>query len=404
LLFLYGMKNKKYLILPVLILAGESIFFLPFVLARIFRPTLLEYFQISNSELGLWFSLYGVVAMLSYVLGGPLADRFPARRLMSLALVLTSLGGFIMAGFPVQGIIRGVYVLWGFTTILLFWAAMIRTTRLLGEERFQGRVFGWLEGGRGIVAALLGTFTFLLFREVQNFKQVLVFTSLWTLVVGILVWVFIPEEEVGKGKLSSFSSMKPLLRLLGKPSIWMLSGLIICAYAAYKITDDYSLYAREVLGFSEVGAAGIGTGALWLRGLVAILAGWLGDRFNRLSVIISCFGITTLTAMLLGAGIFPDISGVLILNLALTATGIYGVRALYFAILEEADIPFGFTGAAVGIASFAGFTPEVFMSPWMGHLLDTYPGVVGHHYVFLLLSLFALAGLLISLVFKRYSR
>jgi MFS transporter, GlpU family, inner membrane protein len=262
---------------------------------------------------------------------------------------------------------------------------MIRTTRLWAEERFQGRAFGWLEGGRGIVAALLGTFAFLLFREVQHFKLVIVATSVWTLIVGGLVWVFIPDDEPRSTGSTSGESLKRVGRLLGKPSIWMLSGLIICAYAGYKISDDYSLYAREVLGFLEVGAAGIGTAALWLRGLVAIIAGWLGDRFNRIGVIMICFGITAAAGILVGAGI-------------------YGVRALYFAILGEADVPIGHTGTAVGIISFMGFTPEVFMSPWMGHLLDTYPGVDGHRYVFLLLSLFALAGLLIAIMFRRYIR
>lgn len=398
------MKNRKHLILLVLIIAGESIFFLPFVLARIFRPTLLDYFQITNTELGRWFALYGLVAMASYFAGGSLADRFSARRLMTLALVLTSLGGFMMAFIPGQLLMRGIYVLWGITTILLFWAAMIRTTRLWAEERFQGRAFGWLEGGRGIVAALLGTLAFLLFREVQHFKLVIVATSVWTLIVGGLVWVFIPDDEPRSTGSTSRESLKRVGRLLGKPSIWMLSGLIICAYAGYKISDDYSLYAREVLGFSEVGAAGMGTAALWLRGLIAIIAGWLGDRFNRIGVIMICFGITATAGILVGAGILQDAPGVLILNLSLTAAGIYGVRALYFAILGEANVSIGHTGTAVGVISFAGFTPEVFMGPWMGHLLDTYPGVDGHRYVFLLLSLFALAGLLIAIMFRRYIR
>ena len=34
--------------LTLLILAGESVFFLPYVLSRIFRPTVLEVFQINN--------------------------------------------------------------------------------------------------------------------------------------------------------------------------------------------------------------------------------------------------------------------------------------------------------------------------------------------------------------------
>jgi uncharacterized membrane protein len=61
-------KLSRNLTLISLILAGEAIFFLPFVLPRIFRPTLLAVFEINNTELGSFFSVYGVVAMVSYFL------------------------------------------------------------------------------------------------------------------------------------------------------------------------------------------------------------------------------------------------------------------------------------------------------------------------------------------------
>jgi len=89
-----------------------------------------------------------------------------------------------------------------------------------------------------------------------------------------------------------------------------------------------------------------------------------------------------------------------LLNMALTALGIYAVRALYFAILKQASIPLGFTGTAVGIVSLVGYTPDVFMSPWMGHMLDSNPGETGHQYVFLVLSGFALVGFITSVLFN----
>ena len=54
----------------LLILAGESVFFLPFVLPRIFRPTFLDVFELNNFQLGSCFSIYGTVALLSYLYGG----------------------------------------------------------------------------------------------------------------------------------------------------------------------------------------------------------------------------------------------------------------------------------------------------------------------------------------------
>lgn len=394
----------KAVTLITLIIAGESVFFLPFVLARVFRPTLLDLFGISNTELGLWFSVYGIVAMLSYLLGGPLADRFPARNLMAYALWLTSAGGLLMFLVPSSRIMLWLYAFWGFTTICLFWAAMIRATREWGGIDFQGRAFGWLEGGRGGVAALLATLSFLIFSQIRSLQWVILVTSGITLLSGVLVWLFIPPKspEGSAGRRSEV--IRAVSTLLRMRNTWLMTIIILCAYSGYKITDDYSLFARDVLGFSEVNAAGIGTIALWIRALVAILAGYLADIFKRIAVIVVCFALTLAGGMLLGLEIFQGASALLLVNLALTATGIYGVRALYFAVMKEARIPVGLTGTAVGIVSFAGFAPEIFISPWMGRLLDRSPGASGHADVFLLLSAFALIGLVASWLFHRSAR
>lgn len=389
--------------LATLIFSGEAIFFLPFVLARVFRPTMLEFFQISNTELGWWFSVYGIVAMVSYLLGGILADRFPARNLLALALWLTSAGGFLMALAPSGWIMVFLYGFWGFTTICLFWAAMIRATREWGGVLFQGRAFGWLEGGRGSVAALLATLAFLLFSREENFRVVILLTSLLTSLCGYLVWVFVPGRSPERSRTSVGETLTGILRLIKLPKIWLLSLIIVCSYAGYKITDDFSLFAREVLGFSESNAAGVGAAALWLRAMTAILAGYMADRFRKTNLILLSFAITVIGALFIGLRILDGIIMPVLLNLALTAAGIYGVRALYFAILKEAGIPGTLTGTAVGLVSFAGFAPEVFMGPWMGFLLDRSPGPVGHSQVFLLLSAFAALGLLAGLWFHRLS-
>ena len=79
-----------------------------------------------------------------------------------------------------------LYGYWGCTTILLFWAALIKSTRLWGGEHTQGRVFGLLEGGRGALAAILGTIGAAVFAtqmeatnldNVASFKLVLIVTS-----------------------------------------------------------------------------------------------------------------------------------------------------------------------------------------------------------------------------------
>ena len=155
------MRNPLQILL--LILAGEAIFLLPFVLARVFRPTFLAVFELSNTQLGNCYSLYGMVALLSYLLGGTVADRFPPRKLMALALFLTALGGGYMYTHPSFEALRLLYAYWGFTTIFLFWSAMIKATRSWGGQAHQGKAFGFLEGGRGFFAASIGTLSVVIF-------------------------------------------------------------------------------------------------------------------------------------------------------------------------------------------------------------------------------------------------
>ncbi len=400
-----------------LIIAGEAVFFLPFILPRIFRPTLLAFFEINNTQLGVIFSAYGIVAMISYVFGGPLADRFPARRLMAYALWLTSLGGVLIAFVHSVVVMMAVYAFWGFTTIFLFWAAMIRATREWGGTELQGSAFGWLEGGRGAVAALLGTVSWIIFARLSlelspeeinlkilhPYQVVILVTSGLTIAAGSLVWHHVPEQREKLLADPHSEVLKKIMILLRLPTVWLLAVIIVCAYSSYKVTDNFSLYAREVLGFSEVNAAATGTMMLWLRSIVAISVGILADRLHKVHMIMFLFAVAFLGAILLSSGWIEGSVVLILINLTALATGIYGIRALYFAVLKEARIPLVLTGAAVGLVSFIGYTPDVFMGPLMGYLLDGNPGAPGHHQVFIVLAGFSLTGLLATMLFKRFS-
>lgn len=59
------------------------------------------------------------------------------------------------------------------------------------------------------------------------------------------------------------------------------------------------------------------------------------------------------------------------------------------------------TGTAVGLISLVGYTPDIFMGPAMGILLDDSPGALGFQKVFLMLAIFALIGLIASYLFHR---
>ena len=413
-------NKQKFLILALLILSGEFIYFLPYVLSRVFRPTFLDVFQLNNFQLGSLFSVYGIVALLSYIYGGVITDRYSPRKLMSSALFLTALGGLVLASYPSYQTLQILYGYWGFTSVFLFWGAMIKATRLWGGDNNQGKAFGFLDGGRGIVAASMGSigvfvFTIVLTSDIESasvlerqeaFRYVILLSSFMVAFIGLLVLIFLRNMEDKNTNfelpLNTLTNIKGVLK---NESIWLLMLIIMCAYVGYKVTDIYSLYASEVMLYDQIEAAEVGALQLYLRPIVCIAIGLLADRTKNMFWII--FGFVT---MLIGALIFsfgiikPDMNFIFFLSLVILAVGTYSIRALYFAVLKEANVAFALTGTAVGIISVVGYSPDIFAGPIMGYLLDENPGIIGHQYVYFMLVIFSIIGLIASIRFARLTK
>lgn len=395
---------SRWLTLITLILAGEMVFGLPFQTARFFRPTLLEAFGFTNTQLGDLFAAYGVTAMLCYFPGGALADRYAARTLLCLSLLATAAGGLVMMTFPPANTMALLYAFWGITSILLLWGALIRATREWGGARQQGRAFGLLEAGRGVVAAAVAYVALRVFawnladgvvddtNRLAAFRDVIVVYTSVTLAVAAMVWVFIPVHDAPiESRPNPLDGMR---RVVGRPVIWAQAGIIVAAYCGYKGVDNYSLYAVDVLGFDELRAAELSAWGAYIRPAGALAAGFLADRFSALRSIGAAFAAMLVAyAFLFVAS--PETAGVAVIfvNLFISYFAVCALRGVYFALLEENQTPKAVTGAAAGMVSLIGFTPEIFFAPVTGRILDANPGVVGHQHYFLFMAGVAVVGL-----------
>ena len=381
----------------------------------------MDVFQLTNFELGTLYSTYGIVALLSYVYGGTLADRYPPQKLMAISLFMTAAGGVYLAQFPSYRGLQWLYGYWGFSTIFLFWSAMIKATRNWGGGEQQGRAFGYLEAGRGLVAASIGVlgvviFSFLLPKDVDTasfdervaaFRYVILFAVGLATLIGVFVFFFLkeskPQNEISSPKVDH--SLNTLIRVAKMPAVGLLIIIVLCAYCGYKVTDILSLYATEVMLFDEVDAAKVGSYQMYLRPLVCVAVGYLADKSSSALWLIRGFFILFLGATLFATGwVNAPLSGLFIFAVIITGIGTYALRTLYYAAVKEGHIPYAVTGTAVGIISVVGYTPDIFMGPLMGYLLDKSPGITGHQQVFGLLALFAIVGVVTSFRFKKLTQ
>ena len=406
----------RFLRITALIIAGEMIFALPFHTQRFFRATMLEAFDISNTQLGDMFAVYGVTAMFSYFFGGPFADRYSARSLMVVSLVLTSLGGLYMATFPGVWEMSALYGFWGVTNAFLFWAALIKATRDWGGAASQGIAFGILDGGRGLAAAVfaaiaVGILAFYLPTETAlvtdldrraGLRSIILYYSLITLLCAGIVWFLVPHarETVSENR-NPFAGVPEVIR---RPLIWTQAAVIICAYCGYKGLDNYSLYAVQVLGMNEIDAARLATYGAYVRPVACVIAGLIADRHDSARSIFVLFVMLVASYSVLAVAT-PDTTALTLIyaNVFVTFFAVFALRGIYYALLEETRTPKRLTGASVAVIAFIGYTPEAFFGPVTGRILDANPGVPGHLNYFAFLAAVSVAGALVTLLLIRFN-
>jgi len=285
---------------------------------------------------------------------------------------------------------------------------MIKATRVWGGSKSQGKAFGFLDGGRGLVGALVGTLGILVFSlfltseiaeasSAENrmaFRYViLVFTAIISL-VGILVWFFLKlDESIEQEILVDGITVAQIKEVLQLPAVILLTIIIMCAYVGYKVTDIISLYAQDVMLYNQIESAQVGTLLLYIRPIIGVLLGVIADLTNTTFWLMLSFLITFTGALLFATGIISQSGTALFfLSILVFSVGVYAARSLYFAVMERGQIPIMFTGTAVGVISLIGFTPDIFIGPVIGYFLEGSPGEVGHQHVFWMLTGFSFVG------------
>ncbi|MBP88093.1 MAG: MFS transporter [Planctomycetaceae bacterium] len=408
-----------------LILAGETVFLPAFHLGRYFKSSLLSTFRIDEFQLGSLGAIYGVFAMACYVLGGPLADRLSPRKLLAASLVLTALGSLYMATVPSFDGLRILFGFWGVSTILAFWAPLIRATREWAGEDEQGIAFGILDGGRGLASALIALIAAYAFaamvgadaaidpvREAAAVRKLVYSYGGYCLFAAGCVWFFVPDpkpvraSEADKEQRDKLSVRRRLKLVLRSPATWLQAAVIVAAYSAFKMIDNYGIYAEDAYGLTRTSSAKLIANISFVRVGAALGAGWIADKHLGVRASIEiCFGVLIAAyAVFLFVTPSPGLAWLMIANMVVSCLGFFALRGIYFALLEESGTPRELTGTAVGVISFVGFAPEIFMGPLTGWLIREARAsgnvLVGYHQIFWILAILSAGGMLAALALR----
>lgn len=273
--------------LLLLVIAAGAIYPILY-LRQVYQPTMLEVFHISESQLGYLYSMLGTIFLVSYLPSGWLADRIAPRMLISFSLVATGLLGLLYSTAPSFNLLLMIFGGWGLSTGLTFWAAVIKRVSMIAGADEQGRFFGFLDGGRGLIEAMLATIAITMFAwltqtkgesTAMGFKAVVYMYAFLCIVLGVVL--ALAKDPVAKAEKQAKADKRSnviadLITLAKIPELWLVAAIVFCGYQVFWATYSFSAYLHEgEIGLSVVMAGTITTLKLWMRPI-----GGIGAAFS----------------------------------------------------------------------------------------------------------------------------
>lgn len=400
---------QRYLQLGVLILAGGAIYPLIY-LRQNFEVSILDSFGISITQLNDCYSMLGVIFVVTYLPSGWLADRLQPRWLMSFSLALTAALGLWFSTAPSFDALLFIFAGWGIATGLTFWAALIKGVAVLARHDEQGRFFGLLDGGRGLVEAILATIAVAWFAysldvlgqstSVALQKVIYLYVGFALLLAPVILIAVDNVEANGATNAAAAENgnlWADLKLLLARQELWLSAFCILCGYQLFWATYSFSGYLQQIYGLTAVMAGTITVAKLWTRPIGAAAAGFVGDRYNREKVLAAL--MLTGTISLASLIVLPLTISVFILLSIVMIVGFitYAVRGIFWATLDSCNIPVRIKGLAIGVISLIGYSPDIYLPMINGALLESYPGKTGYSLYFSGIVFMGLLGTLSAL-------
>jgi sugar phosphate permease len=109
---------RSYSQLALIVIAAGAIYPLLY-LRQNFEISILESFNITQTQLRYCSSMLGLIFVITYIPSGWLADRFSSRKLLAYSLLATALLGVWFSTMPSYSSLLVIYGAWGVATGLL---------------------------------------------------------------------------------------------------------------------------------------------------------------------------------------------------------------------------------------------------------------------------------------------
>ncbi len=403
-------KLKKYLTLLVLGLAGGSIYFLPYI-KYYFYDAQIAAMGISNTQSGLLLTAYTIGNIILYIPGGFIADKVKPRWAIAISCAATGLLAFLYSATMTFTLSLIIWLLFSLTTAFVFWAALMKAVRIIGDEKEQGFLYGFYYACNGLAGLATSSIALAIFNtkstDVAGFHAVVNTSGIIIIIVAVLVMLLLKDNEkqaeTAEEDKFHFSDLGFLLK---QPVVWIIAIVIFCGYGLYSNSSYFTPYLSDVCGLDTSKAAFVAIIRQYGLLLLAPVGGLIADKFFKntakwLACILAVIGILFFGMLLFRQNVGVNFAIFYSLLVGACCMMMYGT---VFSMMSGAGIARKYTGTAIGVASIIGYLPDSFYSAMFGKWLDQKGNAVGYPMIFTFLAITAIIGAALAVLAIKLSR
>lgn len=402
--------EKKWISFGALMLGAGTIYKLGFMKDAFYVP-MQEFMGLSHTQIGGAVSIAGWISTFGFLAAILVVDRISKKIMIPASLLGICLCGLWLSTFPSYPVFLLIYCLLAICADMLYWPTMLKTVRLLGNEDEQGRMFGILEAGRGLMDTIvafcaLGIFSAFGSNE-AGLRAAILFYAIVPGVIAIIAYFLLEPDEAPEDSAAPAAEKEPkkksndtISRALKNKKIWLVSFNVFFVYSVYCGLTYFIPFLQEAYALPAVmvGVYGV-INQYGLKMLGGPVGGFITDKIlhSATKYLQICFVIVA-GALVVFACLPHKQLGIVIgmvITLSISAF-VFSMRAVFFAPMDEVNVPRDITGSAMSIGSFLGYLPGAFMYAIYGAILDNFEGMSGYRIVFIVMAVFAVVGFFLS--------
>ena len=371
-------KAQKWTSFLILSMTGGIIFQVAYI-RYVFLEDTYTALDISAQNYGNIVAIFGTVAMVMYFFGGWFSDKFSPKLLIVISLAGTGAADLYLASVPGYWGILAAHLVMAVMGMGLYWSALVKAIGMFGDASEQGRLFGFLEGTRGLTSTVIGfAGTAIVAAAVVPSAGVLGLIRVYGIlcfVFAVLVWFGVREDQTRLAALEkSTVTLAQLWAAATNKYTWLIGGTIMMMYSFYTTLAYFTPLLQHRFGMSIALLGVIGVVRTYVFQFIAgPVGGYAVDKGTHSApaflrwMFLAAAAIAAIFLVMPKNESFMWVALVLMFVLSVA---VFASRGVYWATVGEVEVPVNERGGMIGLASGLAYLPDAFLPAvvawWIG--------------------------------------